>query len=96
MKMALVTYRNDAVLSMIDWCGEHHASRNAMHARNIKRAGKGDVNWEVTTADKYEAMLAAHKKPTKIVRNLMNGKEVEIAVGTPRCCDPSSELYHCM
>ena len=33
---------------------------------------------------------------TKIVRNLMTGKEVEIDVNTPRSCDPSTELYWCM
>lgn len=33
---------------------------------------------------------------TKIVKNLMSGKDVEIAYNTPRCCDPSSELYWTM
>jgi hypothetical protein len=33
---------------------------------------------------------------TKIVRNLMSGKEVEIDYDTPRSCDPSSELYWSM
>ena len=33
---------------------------------------------------------------TKIVRNLMSGKEVEIDYDTPRACDPSSELYWSM
>ena len=30
---------------------------------------------------------------TKVVKSLMTGKDVEIAYDTPRCCDPSSELY---
>lgn len=30
---------------------------------------------------------------TKIVKNLMTGKDVEIASDTPWCCDPSSESY---
>lgn len=30
---------------------------------------------------------------TKKVRNLLSGKEVEIASNTPLCCDPSSETY---
>jgi hypothetical protein len=34
--------------------------------------------------------------PTKKVRNLMTGKEVEIPVNTPRSCDPSTELYWSM
>jgi len=30
---------------------------------------------------------------TKIVTNLITGEKIEIACDTPRCCDPSSELY---
>ena len=33
---------------------------------------------------------------TKVVKNLMTGKEIEIPVDTPRCCDPSSERYWSM
>jgi hypothetical protein len=33
---------------------------------------------------------------TKKVRNLMTGKEIEIPVDTPLCCDPSSETYWSM
>ena len=32
----------------------------------------------------------------KTVRNLMSGKEIQIATDTPRSCDPSSELYWSM
>lgn len=31
--------------------------------------------------------------PTKKVRNLMSGEEIEIAADTPSSCDPSSETY---
>lgn len=34
--------------------------------------------------------------PMKKVRNLMSGAEIEIPVNTPRCCDPSTELYWSM
>lgn len=49
---------------------------------------------------KREAFLAdlerqAQPKTRKVV-NLMTGKEMEIAYDTPRCCDPSTELYHSM
>ena len=30
------------------------------------------------------------------VKSLMNGAEVEQPINTPRCCDPSSELYWSM
>lgn len=32
----------------------------------------------------------------KVVYNLLSGKPVTIATDTPRCCDPSSELYWSM
>jgi hypothetical protein len=32
----------------------------------------------------------------RTVKNLMTGQDVEISVNTPRCCDPSSELYWSM
>ena len=32
----------------------------------------------------------------KTVKNLMTGKDVQIPVDTPRCCDPSSELFWSM
>ena len=34
--------------------------------------------------------------PMKTVKNLMSGKEIQIAVDTPLCCDPSSETYWSM
>lgn len=33
---------------------------------------------------------------TRVVKSLMTGKEIEIPSNTPRCCDPSSELYWTM
>lgn len=33
---------------------------------------------------------------TKIVKNLMTGKDVEIAEDTPWCCNPTSETYWSM
>lgn len=32
----------------------------------------------------------------KTVKNLISGEDVEIAVDTPLCCDPSSETYWSM
>lgn len=32
----------------------------------------------------------------KTVTSLMSGKEIEIPVGTPQCCDPSTETYWSM
>lgn len=33
---------------------------------------------------------------TRIVKNLMTGKDIEIAYDTPHCCDPSTETYWSM
>lgn len=33
---------------------------------------------------------------TKTVKSLMSGQDVEIALDTPLCCDPSSETYWSM
>lgn len=46
---------------------------------------------------RLEAKLALLKKPKmKRVQNLMCGTWIEIEEGTPRSCDPSSELYWTM
>lgn len=49
---------------------------------------------------KRELFLASLEKQvrpkTKMVKNIMSGKMVEIAYDTPMCCDPSTELYHSM
>lgn len=51
-------------------------------------------------ADDYAIAEKAdfHKniEKTEIVKSLMNGAEIEQPVNTPRCCDPSSELYWSM
>lgn len=53
---------------------------------------------EATDTVVREAVFSAcgFYEPTKKVKSLMTGKEVEIPVNTPRCCDPSTELYWSM
>lgn len=47
--------------------------------------------WPVSQGFRIEVV------PTmKTVKNLMTGKDIEIAHDTPRSCDPSSELYWTM
>ena len=57
-------------------------ARNAVLAALKLRKVKGP--FEITVDE---------MKGTKMVRNLMSGKMVEIARTTPLCCDPSSETY---
>lgn len=48
-------------------------------------------NWAAVTGLRYEFTAAWMK-----VRNMMTGKEVEIAADTPWCCNPASETYWSM
>lgn len=43
-----------------------------------------------------KATFLAIPVPTKIVKNLMTGLDVEIPVNTPNCCNPASETYWSM
>ena len=60
--------------------------------RAANRNAGSDVYWIM------EEVLFNLKFPvgTKTVRNLMTGKDIEIAENTPHCCDPSSETYWSM
>lgn len=55
---------------------------------------------ELLPPGKRELFLASLEKQvkpkTRKVRNLMNGEEIEIPYDTPRCADPSTELYWSM
>jgi len=46
----------------------------------------------ITSLENYNKTV----RDTMTVKNLMSGDVVEIDVNTPRCCDPSSELYWSM
>lgn len=73
--------------------GSYETQAAAKAALTRYRGGRmslGD-DWEVM---EYQAYLA--QVPTTKVRNLMTGKEIEIAADTPLCCDPSSETYWSM
>ena len=48
---------------------------------------------------KYQANAEAfylNQTTMKTVTNMMSGKEIQIPVGTPHCCDPSTETYWSM
>jgi hypothetical protein len=44
----------------------------------------------------YELFNATFPVGNKTVKNLMTGKDVEIAEDTPWCCNPASETYWSM
>lgn len=69
--------------------------------RSAKAALTRAVNdGKISNRDEYA--IAEYKdfrkniEKKKTVKSLMSGEEIEIAVNTPRCCDPSSELYWSM
>jgi hypothetical protein len=63
-------------------------NRNALRDKNVTVP---PYAW--TAYDKYREMIDGK---TMKVRNLMTGKEVEIPVDTPWCCNPASETYWSM
>ena len=61
----------------------------ATRTRLCNKAGWNEAQLNIVDRNTYRA-------PMKKVINLMSGVEIEIAADTPRCCDPSSELYWSM
>jgi hypothetical protein len=60
-------------------------------SKNLKNISTADLLAEIARRE------AAQSQPkTKMVRNLMSGKMIEIDANTPLCCDPSSETYWSM
>lgn len=80
----------------------HIKSTVQMKVFNLESAAKrsttcmnrnaGSVEYAFVDVDTYQNNVVKMKKVT----NLMSGKEIEIPSNTPRCCDPSSELYWSM
>ena len=66
-----------------------HGAAQATRTRLCRKAGWSVDELKIVARDIYQA-------PKITVKNLMSGKDVEIAYDTPRSCDPSSELYWSM
>jgi hypothetical protein len=66
--------------------------------RDRDEAGMKREVSELLTSGLYTVdMFRIEFHPTmKTVKNLMTGKDIQIESNTPRCCDPSSELYWSM
>lgn len=86
--MAYVVYHKASTVLFKIFNAESSAKRSATCMnRNAGNDSYGYIN------DKdYEAIIV--KKRT--VKSLMTGQDVVIDSNTPRCCDPSSELYWSM
>ena len=69
-----------------------HAKRAAeRHSKG--RAAELGISYVAIAYDEY---MEKYGHLTKKVTNLMSGKEIEISINTPNCCDPSSETYWSM
>jgi hypothetical protein len=79
---------------------EHYATEAAAKAAmtrasrpwRARKTGFNAAEWAITELRHFQKNI--EKK--EMVRNLMSGEMVEQSVNTPRCCDPSSELYWSM
>ena len=72
---------------------EYYKSLPAAKAALTVMLDKGMLNSDDFYAIANAVEFAKHIEKTKKVRNLMSGTIIEIPVNTPRCCDPSTELY---
>ena len=75
------------------WQDAHFKNEAAAKAglTRLKKAGKFEPEMVIDTIENFFKV-----EKTMKVRNLMTGKIVTISVNTPRCCDPSTELYWSM
>lgn len=62
----------------------------------IRQGTDADADAASKLMEKLLAKPEAKGPKMKKVRNLMSGKEIEIAEDTPLCLDPSSETYWSM
>ena len=80
-----VTYNVKSTQAINYFDSESSAKRSATCAN--KRTGTKNVSY--ASLPIYNTLIVTKKT----VRNIMSGALVEIDSNTPRCCDPSSELY---
>ena len=83
-----VTYDMNSTQAIKYFDSESSAKRSATCAN--KRTGTKTVSY--VSVPYYNTIIVTKKT----VRNIMSGALVEIDSNTPRCCDPSSELYWSM
>ena len=86
--MAFVVYHRKST-QVIKMFNTHSGAKRSMTCMN--RNANSD-EYAVAEEDYYAKNIVWRKK----VKNLMTGEEIEIPSNTPRCCDPSSELYWTM
>lgn len=86
--MAFVVYHKASTQLAKIFNAESSAKRSA----TCMNRNAGADSYAYADVKDYDTLVV--KK--KVVKNLMTGKDVVIDSNTPRCCDPSSELYWSM
>ena len=86
--MSYIVYHIASTQKLKEFNSKSSAKRSATC---MNRNAKG-LKYSYASEHTYHNSIVTTKK----VVNLMSGKEIEIPSNTPRCCDPSSELYWSM
>jgi len=76
-----------------EYAHKGHAVRAALRHSSAPYAKKQGIEYVAIDADLYQRHYG---NLTKKVTNLNSGKEIEISINTPACCDPSTETYWSM
>lgn len=91
--MSYVIYNRETT-RLLD--NKNYESERAAKAARTRACNSGRIatasDWEIAETSHFRNNI----EKTKIVKNLMSGKDVEISVNTPLHLDPSSETYWCM
>lgn len=99
--MSFVVYNKEttilasALISNREYWPKHFDTERGAKGYLTRQVNQGKMKrneWEISETIFFRNCI--EKKVTK--RNLMSGKEFSQPVNTPRCCDPSSNLYWSM
>lgn len=86
--MYFVVYHIDSARSIKTF----NTSSAAKRSTTCMNRNAGAQKYAFTNDDDYHNNVVK----TWRVKNLLTGEDVEVNSNTPRCCDPSSELYWSM
>lgn len=75
---------------------KRHDSFKSLGAAKAHLTRMGKMGYRVENHAVSEEVAFRNIEKTEERTNLMSGKKFTLSVNTPRCCDPSSELYWSM
>lgn len=93
--MRFVVYLKETT-QMVKLYNDAGSAKSAVTRMNKKAGYTGLIAKEGPYASSEEQYYYNNIVAKRTVKSLMTGADVEIDVNTPRCCDPSSELYWTM